>query len=334
MPDDQLTLNVDTNKSQISIDNSGRIDSTTLTGVSVQRTLSTNSRGNYHFFSSFTQNGAGTISSESRTTNFSLTDSANYVGGNSITDVKGSLSAIATGKFENVASSFSFIASNPSPTSRGANEAANKAQQKLVAARTTPDQAPDNSIVGQASSIVKDTLIPPKDVIDRAITPPSANEMSDTMSQSQAGGSLFSNLGTYVLNYFSAWGKAMSAVSLKTIKEIAKIQAKYPKEKVKSAIKEKKEMYNKMTKVQKEQFKEGLGGDLFDEEKGMSLDKAEEMVQNIANIIANPLSLLGLLFDFSSDNKDVPKKQVYDEKQYQNVAKECLDEAKEVEKTM
>ena len=129
-----------------------------------------------------------------------------------------------------------------------------------------------------------------------------------------------------IANYIKKVKTVISCCTLDTAKEVAKYQANYMKEAAKESFKEKQKMVKKMPVASQESFRENLGHILFPD-GDFSASNALYLLQQLSS---DPTKIISLFYSPSTQN--LPKEKNFDDKQYQKIAAETMDDTINAEK--
>lgn len=280
----------------------------------ITRDYSSNSKG--HFVASETTYKNGSVESQSDLCSNSLTntDKNTAVKGNNVNNIKGSNSSVVNGLSEKVTASNYHITGNAELNKMGYQKMADEEQQKMVAARSQPDEVPDTSAAAALDDLFK--LAPG---ISKCIKQPAAEKIKENMTNVKppAAGAVIGGIMYDVQCELIKLGALISSCSTETLGEIAKIQKNYMKEKAEANYKAKTKMFEKLKGASASAFSENMGKTICPDGE-FTFSSATKA----ASILSNPTNLMAMFIPPSTEN--LPKKKNFDEKEYQKIAAESI----------
>lgn len=300
------------------------------TATGLIRRGSSNTRGYFRFEENINANGNTYINSDRGEYTTKNGNSANAVNGDNVHDIKGSNSTVVSGLSEKVTASNYHITGTAYGIKMALQEAMDEAQNKIVAARSQPDEVPDMSLLAPLTDLFK--LAPG---LSKCIKQPAAEKAKKIMAETKLPdenspldgtllGGIFKDLipGTALNGILHdvacetiKVGALLSSITADSLSEMAKIQANYMKDTAKKNFEEKKKMFEKMRGASATAFKENMGKMLFPDGK-FSLDG----VADAATAISNPSTLMAMFIPPSTE--DAKKKKNFDIQEYQKIAAE------------
>lgn len=283
------------------------------------RAYTTNTVGHYLAQETVFPNGDALTRTDMGTQNFHGGNLDQSITGNFCGDFRGHHSTSVDGLCEMRVNTDIKVVSSPEVYHNSWQEMADDLQLELVAARSQSEQVPDLSL----ATAVKDMLKPAPNILD-CIKQPKAEDAQKKEDQTKPP-TLLENIYTVIADELQKIGVFLGLCNAETLKEMAKVQKNYMKEKAKAAVKAKKKAFENLPEFSQEAFKKGMGKKLFPDGEFNF-----ESLLNIADMITNPLSLLALFISPSTEK--LPKQQNFDPEQYQKKAAEAGKRVIEVEK--
>lgn len=281
----------------------------TTTGIT--REYSSNSKGYFRAKETVHENGDVEISSDAGSQNFKSGNSTTVTRGNNINNSNNS-SSVVNGLSETVTGSNYQIVGSAEAIHMELQAQADKAQAKIVAARSQPDEVPDTSLVAPLADLFK--LAPG---LSKCIKQPAAEDAKKKMEavKPPASGALVGGIMYDVQCELIKMGSLIAACSMDTVTQMAEIQANYMKDTAMKNFEEKKKMFQKLKGPSATAFKENMGKSLFPDGE-FSLESGLNTVANLTN----PATLMAMFIPPSTEN--TPKKKNFDKEQYQKIAAE------------
>lgn len=240
-----------------------------------------------------------------------------YIKGDHIKHCGGNDSQFTAGLQDHVVGSQSLLVGTPYMFHMSPQEKADLENQKNLASRIQSKTVPDDSLFSQLKSAFK-----PAPDLGKLFASPPAEDLQDTANDAEPP-TFFGSIAEETIKYAAKVAAVTAACTPETLKEAAKIQAKYTKEQFNKTIQSRKKMWEKLSPASKESLANGMGKALCPGDGKLSFKNLMEGAQNGATLLQNPALIASLAISPTSDPDTTPQKEFYDRKTAQSNAAEA-----------